>query len=58
MIIESEKLPIHDSLVGLMVELQSNRWQYKYIIYILFKNKANGYLTPFGIKNKSENILK
>ena len=36
-IIKPEKLPVHDSLVGLAVELWLNRWRYKYIFYILLK---------------------
>ena len=38
-VIEPEKLPVHGSLVGPVVRPLSNRWRYKYIIYILLKLK-------------------
>ena len=39
MFLESKKLPIHGSLVGPVVEPQSNQWHHKYVIYILLKLK-------------------
>ena len=39
LIIELEKLSVHNSLVGLMVESYSNWWYHKYIIYKLLKFK-------------------
>ena len=37
LIIEPKKLPVHSSMVRLMVEQWSNWWCHKYIIYILLK---------------------
>ena len=41
LISESEKLPVHGSMVKPMVEPQSNQWRHKYILYILLKSKIN-----------------
>ena len=39
LVIKLKKLSNYDLLIGLMVELRSNRWRNKYIIYISLKYK-------------------
>ena len=39
LVIKLKKLSNYDLLIGLMIELRSNRWHNKYIIYISLKYK-------------------
>ena len=44
LVIELKKLLVHSLVVRSVVEPQSNRWCYKYIIYILIKLKKKIYI--------------